>query len=96
MASPTAYPLVKNRVAGGRVSQVGSRDERALEMTEPLELKDEDIRTTWQRGEAGPSATLADPDAKDADGTDGDSDGTDGDSGGDADGTDSDSDTQDS
>ncbi|MGI8774877.1 MAG: hypothetical protein ACR2KQ_07685 [Actinomycetota bacterium] len=78
-------------------------------MTEPQELKDEDIRTTWQRGESGSSTMLADPDTKDADGTDGDtggdSDGTDGDtggdadgtdSGGDADGTDSDSDSQDS
>lgn len=66
-------------------------------MTEPVDLKDEDIQTTWQRGATGSQTALADPDTKDADGTDGDStDGTDGDTGGDADGTDSDSDSQDS
>ena len=66
-------------------------------MTEPQDLRDEDIQTTWSRGETGSSTMLADPDTKDADGTDGDtSDGTDGDTGGDADGTDSDSDSQDS
>lgn len=58
-------------------------------------LSDEDIKTTWQRGQASTGPSLgADPDTTDPDSTD--TDGTDGDSGSDADGTDSDSDSKDS
>ena len=58
-------------------------------------LTDEEIKTTWQRGQGSTGPTLsADPDTTDTDTTD--TDGTDGDSGSDADGTDSDSDSKDS
>ena len=52
-------------------------------MSERERLSDDDIRTTWRRGDPGTTSALADPDSTDADGDDSDT-------------TDSDSDTQDS
>jgi hypothetical protein len=51
-------------------------------MADKRVLSDDDIKTTWRRGQGAAAGLTADPDSTDpdgtdADGTDGDSDGTD-------------------